>query len=109
MPMAPATGVGIYVHEGGVSISTRSAQHQIKPGQVVSIEPGIYLPGWGGVRHENIALVRSHPQKSGYVYFEPLTWIEFDQQLLDRSQFSAQELEWFDHYQAKCKALGNSL
>ena len=101
-------GVGIYVHEGGISISPRSAHHQIRPGQVVSIEPGIYIPGLGGVRHENIAFVRSHPQRPGYIYFEPLTWIPFDEKLLDRSLLSAQELDWFDRYQKQSLARGNT-
>ena len=101
-------GVGVYVHEGGISFSSRSSHHQVKAGQVVSVEPGIYIPGLGGVRHENIVLVRPHSQKAGYVYFEPLTWIEFDESLLDRSLLTPQELQWFDDYQAKCLAQGNS-
>jgi Xaa-Pro aminopeptidase len=29
----------------------------IQPDNVVTIEPGIYLPGWGGVRLEDLAVV----------------------------------------------------
>ena len=49
-------GIGLEIHEG-----PRFAHDQdkvvLKPGMVVTIEPGIYLPGWGGVRIEDDVLV----------------------------------------------------
>ncbi|MDH4224014.1 MAG: Xaa-Pro peptidase family protein [candidate division Zixibacteria bacterium] len=49
-------GIGLGVHEGP-SISTRS-QDTLKAGMVVTIEPGVYLPGWGGVRIEDDVLIK---------------------------------------------------
>ena len=49
-------GVGLAVHEAP-SLSFRS-RRKLKPGMIVTIEPGIYIPGWGGVRLENLAVVR---------------------------------------------------
>lgn len=49
-------GVGLAVHEPP-SLSFRS-RRKLKPGMVVTVEPGIYIPGWGGVRLENLVVVR---------------------------------------------------
>lgn len=48
-------GVGRFIHEGP-RVAVRS-EEVLKPGMVVTIEPGIYLPGWGGVRIEDSVLV----------------------------------------------------
>jgi Xaa-Pro aminopeptidase len=48
-------GVGLEVHEGP-SLSPRS-KSRLKAGMVVTVEPGIYLPGEGGVRLEDMVLV----------------------------------------------------
>ena len=49
-------GVGLMVHEAP-RLSTESTD-TLQPGHVVTIEPGIYLPGVGGCRIEDLAVVR---------------------------------------------------
>ncbi|MDD2935909.1 MAG: M24 family metallopeptidase, partial [Candidatus Methanomethylophilaceae archaeon] len=49
-------GIGMDVHEA-ISIYSRSEQ-VLRSGNVVSAEPGIYLPGLGGIRIEDTCLVR---------------------------------------------------
>jgi Xaa-Pro aminopeptidase len=48
-------GIGLDVHEGP-PIGPRS-ETMLEAGMVVTIEPGIYLPGWGGVRIEDDVVV----------------------------------------------------
>jgi Xaa-Pro aminopeptidase len=48
-------GVGLQVHEGPTL--RKESTDVLEPGNVVSVEPGIYLPGEGGVRIEDLVLV----------------------------------------------------
>ncbi|MEG6615881.1 Xaa-Pro peptidase family protein [Peptococcaceae bacterium 1198_IL3148] len=48
-------GIGLAIHEGP-RVSFQS-EEILQPGMMITIEPGIYLPGWGGVRIEDSVLV----------------------------------------------------
>ncbi|MBI3941478.1 MAG: aminopeptidase P family protein [Chloroflexi bacterium] len=48
-------GVGMDIHER--PRLSQASQEVLKPGNVVTIEPGIYLPGWGGIRIEDLAVI----------------------------------------------------
>lgn len=48
-------GVGVRVHEGP-ALSKRN-EEPLPAGSVVTIEPGIYIPGWGGVRIEDVGVL----------------------------------------------------
>lgn len=45
-------GVGMAVHEEP-RVSPKSRK-KLRSGMIITIEPGIYIPGWGGVRLENM-------------------------------------------------------
>jgi Xaa-Pro aminopeptidase len=48
-------GFGLEVHEA--PRLGANSRVELKPGMVVTVEPGVYLPGWGGVRIEDDVLV----------------------------------------------------
>ncbi len=48
-------GLGLQVHENP-RLSSRD-DTELKRGMVLTVEPGIYLPGWGGVRIEDTVVV----------------------------------------------------
>ncbi len=52
---ATGHGIGLMVHEGP-SLSHLSNE-RLEQGMVCTVEPGVYLKGWGGVRIEDMVLV----------------------------------------------------
>jgi Xaa-Pro aminopeptidase len=51
-------GIGLEVHERP-SLSQSRGDEVLQPGMVFSVEPGIYLPGWGGVRIEDLVVLEA--------------------------------------------------
>jgi Xaa-Pro aminopeptidase len=49
-------GVGMEVHEGP-RLSRTASEDPLRPGNVVTVEPGVYLPGRLGVRIEDLVVV----------------------------------------------------
>ncbi len=64
-------GVGLAVHESP-GLSSRNRKH-LKAGMIVTVEPGIYLPDWGGIRLENMVVVR---EEGCEVLNQNTTWLD---------------------------------
>jgi Xaa-Pro aminopeptidase len=101
-------GIGIHVHEGGLRISPAAAAPLVEHG-AVSVEPGIYLEGKGGVRLENIVFVQCSQENPGYFVFENIMWVGFDWDLIDLGRLTEQEKQWLRLYEGKCAALGTTV
>jgi len=101
-------GVGAFlnVHEGPNGISKRVSQ-TLEPGMITSIEPGFYQPGWGGIRIENLYAIVEIPQevkddssaaKTPWYGFKSLTYIPFDNRLIDLTRLSDRQRQWLESY-----------
>lgn len=101
-------GVGhvLGVHEGPVQIRKNCRVDTVLPilaGQVITDEPGIYVPGKFGVRIENCLLsVPARESEFGtFLKFEPLTLCPYDRALVAVEMLTDDERKWIDGYHAK--------
>lgn len=90
-------GIGVLVHEFPPRVSTKSMV-PLEAGMVFSIEPGIYIPGWGGVRIENLVTVEDDPVIPGYLRVRPLTFSPLDRRLIEPKLLSLDEKTWLRSY-----------
>ncbi len=101
-------GVGYFlnVHEGPHSISTRWLDVPLKPGMLITNEPGMYRSDKHGVRIENIMLVAEDIETEfGQFYkLEPLTLAPIDTRPLVRELLNRDEIDWLNQYHAHVKA-----
>lgn len=90
-------GVGINVHESPPSISLHG-NFVLEKGHIFSIEPGIYIEGFGGVRIENLCTVVDDPENPGFLAIVPLTFSPLDERLIETKMLSKEEESWLIWY-----------
>ncbi|WP_374422972.1 aminopeptidase P family protein [Paracoccus sp. (in: a-proteobacteria)] len=95
-------GAGLSVHEGPVRIS-RISDIPLRPGMILSNEPGYYREGAFGIRIENLIVVHEVESRDGrdMLGFETLTLAPIDRRLIDPALMSAAEIAWLDDYHAR--------
>ncbi|WP_312177588.1 aminopeptidase P family protein [Chryseobacterium sp.] len=99
-------GVGSFmnVHEGPQNIRKDMNPQELLPGMVCSNEPGYYVEGEYGIRHENLIAVRdSETTDSGTFYeFETLTFCPFFKDTIVKEILSEEEITWLNAYHQTC-------
>jgi Xaa-Pro aminopeptidase len=97
-------GVGSYlsVHEGPQRIS-RLAKVALKPGMILSNEPGYYKQGAYGIRIENLIYVRPadpimDSDDRDMLCFKTLTLAPFDRAMIETSLLTSTEKNWLNIY-----------
>ncbi|ODA69003.1 putative peptidase [Methyloligella halotolerans] len=101
-------GVGSFlsVHEGPQRLS-RTGTVELKPGVILSNEPGYYREGEYGIRIENLILVTEPQAIEGgereMMGFETLTLAPYDFRLIEPMLLTSEELAWLNAYHARVR------
>jgi Xaa-Pro aminopeptidase len=102
-------GVGSYlgVHEGPQRIAKRFADVPLRPGMILSNEPGYYKTGEYGIRIENLEVVRISPPRHTddreMLCFEALTLAPIDLALVDTALLTNREVDWLNTYHLRVR------
>ncbi|WP_209388951.1 aminopeptidase P family protein [Chryseobacterium sp. RR2-3-20] len=100
-------GVGSFmnVHEGPQNIRKDLNPQELMIGMVCSNEPGYYVEGEYGIRHENlIAVKESEATANGIFYeFETLTICPFFKDTVVKELLSSEEINWLNTYHKTCE------
>lgn len=104
-------GVGAYlnVHEGPHRISKVANKTALKPGMIISNEPGYYKPGAYGIRIENLVSVTPAAMPEGaekeLYCFETLTLAPIDLNLVNEAMLTLKEMAWLNAYHARVRTV----
>ena len=102
-------GIGSYlcVHEGPQRIA-KTGTVALKPGMILSNEPGYYRSGAYGIRIENLVIVEPRPKPAGgereLLGFETITRAPIDRRLIEPGLLDSGERAWLDEYHARVRA-----
>ena len=96
-PHGTGHGVGYFlnVHEGPQSIS-KNNKVTLKPGMIISNEPGYYKKGYFGIRIENLIYLKKNK-------FEELTLAPIEKDLIKRKMLNRREKDWINKYHKKVR------
>jgi Xaa-Pro aminopeptidase len=103
-------GVGSYlgVHEGPQRIAKAPNSVALRPGMIVSNEPGYYKTGDYGIRIENLQVVTAAKPIPGgdrpMLGFETLTLAPIDRRLVAVEMLTSDERTWLNAYHAQVAA-----
>ncbi len=100
-------GVGHFlnVHEGPFSVRQEYNPVPIRPGMVLSNEPGIYREGEYGIRVENMMVCEEKEETpfGRFLGFDTLTMCPIDTSLLRHDLLTSEETTWINQYHRRVR------
>jgi len=98
-------GVGylLNVHEGPQNIKYNRLSAPFAEGMITSDEPGLYLAGKYGIRHESLTLCSLYKQTEfgDFLQLEPITLVPFDLDGINKDDLTVEEKEKLNNYHKK--------
>lgn len=95
-------GVGylLNVHEGPQNIKYNRESFEFKEGMVTSDEPGLYLTGKYGIRHESLTLCTLYKKTEfgDFLQLEPITLVPFDLDGINKDDLTSEEKTKLNNY-----------
>ena len=106
--MGHGVGAALNVHEGPASISRVLNDHPLRPGMILSNEPGYYEDNTFGIRIENLLEVVTREDLGEFagktfLGFKKLTMIPIQKKLIEPSLLTDSECAWINAYHARVK------
>jgi Xaa-Pro aminopeptidase len=111
MDYKSGTGHGVAyvgsVHEGPMGLRLNHQSVIIKPGMVVTNEPGIYKENKHGIRIENTLLVkeRARNDMGTFLGFDTISYCPIDTRCIVREMLTDEEIKWLNEYHEKTYGL----
>ena len=102
-------GVGSFlgVHEGPQRIAKAPSRQALKPGMIISNEPGFYKAGEFGIRIENLIVVTPPAPVEGgereMLGFETITLAPISLDLIETTLLTEDERGWLNDYHARVR------
>ncbi|MGM0378497.1 MAG: aminopeptidase P family protein [Bacillota bacterium] len=95
-------GVGYFlnVHEGPQRIAKKPSNVLLKPGMVLSNEPGLYRKDEYGIRLENLVIIKKSKETEfgQFMKFKDLTLCPFDLNAIDTDLLDESDIDWINKY-----------